>query len=135
MPDQFIPISIFTRSCSLKSYVSLVQFLIPSSHTYDYLLHIQSSTFHTILLLFVFEKYGIQENGCADQHRLLFHRRCLGKVDFKCVGVGKDFRGDGLGCLDNLAQLRGITAIRVGDGSIKNPKRHLAAAERMHWLV
>jgi hypothetical protein len=77
-------------------------------------------------LLFL-EKYRIQKDGRPHQNGLLFHGGGIGEVHFECIGVGKELGREGLGLFQDLTQMGGITAVRVGLFGIEHPERDLAA--------
>lgn len=84
----------------------------------------------SLICIVPFKKESIQKEGHSRQERLLFRRSPSGKVDFKGVTVGEDFRHHRLWDFDNLAQhglLAGITVRTLGIRG-KDPKGHLATA-------
>jgi hypothetical protein len=75
----------------------------------------------------LFKKDGIQKDGCAHEHGLALNGSATGEMDVKSIGIGQDFRRKGLGALDNFSHMRGIGAIGIFGGRIKDPKGHDAA--------
>ena len=94
--------------------------LLPSSTSFV------SSFLNIDLIIVVFEKERIQENGRSDEQSFLFDRGFGREMHVKGIGLGKDFGHEGLGLFQNLAQVRRI-AVGVGLTGRENPKGHLAA--------
>jgi len=64
---------------------------------------------------------------CANQHCFLSRARLGREGDLECIGIGQEFRRDRFGLFENLAEVRRVSAIRVGLIGVENPKGYFAA--------
>ena len=78
------------------------------------------------LAVIALEEVGIDKDGTSNQEALLRRGSTLGEGNVECVGVGKNFNGQGFRLLENLANV-GCISVSLSLVSWKDAKGHLAA--------